>query len=124
MNEEAQRIAIAEACGWKPTGEYFEDDWVWMSKGFERVKQRMLPDYLHDLNAMHEAAMVLEHSMSKLDYTAYLDELVGLVCANPAHPSGYATAVDATATQRAEAFLRTLGLWTEDTHPTGEEETA
>ena len=112
MNEEAQRIAIAEACGWKPTGEYFEDDWVWMSKGFERVKQRMLPDYLHDLNAMHDAAMTLKGSQR-----GRCNGWVAGLCTD-----NYPT--EATAPQRAEAFLRTLGLWTEDTHPTGEEETA
>ena len=119
MNEEAQRRAIAEACGWDFDPLEAQE---WGSRGTwckspdndELWFHCHAPDYPHDLNAMHEAEKVLEHSMRKLDYTAYLDELIGLVCANPAHPSGYATAVDATARQRAEAFLRTLGLWVED----------
>jgi hypothetical protein len=80
MSPEAQRIAIAEACGWT---RYFPES--------------TLPDYLSDLNAMHEAEKVLTPEQG----WEYAQNLV----------------VDggrgwfATAAQRAEAFLRTLNLW-------------
>lgn len=55
------------------------------------------PDYLNDLNAMHEA----EKTMTGLQRDAYFDRLVW-----------FGPPLFATAAQRAEAFGRTLGLWT------------
>jgi nanoRNase/pAp phosphatase (c-di-AMP/oligoRNAs hydrolase) len=63
----------------------------------------LLPDYLNDLNAMHEAEKVL--TREQLD--TYLYELHELIGHN--HIERYA--VTATAAQRAEAFLKTLNLW-------------
>lgn len=60
------------------------------------------PDYLNDLNAMHEAEKVLGEPKC-YEYVDYL----------PSHYQGrtnFALA-HATAAQRAEAFLRTLNLW-------------
>ena len=94
MNPENQRIAIAEACGWK-TG--YRDPEAW----------HPLPDFLHDLNAMHEAEKVLigdEPENSEL----WCDFQTNLVIACPAYLSYHATA-----SQRAEAFLRTIGKWEE-----------
>jgi len=56
-------------------------------------------DYCTDLNAMHEAEKTLT-SMQLLDYIAFLFDATY-------------EAVLATARQRAEAFLRTLGKWEE-----------
>lgn len=118
MDAQKQRIAIAEACGWKEcrkTGSYpgqiqgmppttdnqrpapspHSDDkrsWYW------------IPDYLSDLNAMHEA----EKALTDDQFFDYLDRLTitagkalrGLSCA--------------TAAQRAEAFLRTIGKWEDE----------
>ena len=55
------------------------------------------PDYLNDLNAMHEA----QRRLSDAQWDNDCDLLGGslLICAH------------ATATQRAEAFLKTLNLW-------------
>jgi hypothetical protein len=87
MSPQAQRIAIAEACGWK-------DEIV---KAFHG-----LPDYLNDLNAMHEAT----HSLKKDQLRWYRNRLIEL--------TGTFEAIDATAPQRAEAFLRTIGKWEEE----------
>jgi len=57
------------------------------------------PDYLNDLNAMHGAEKMLECG------EAYETELIRSCKDAPIW--------HATATQRAEAFLRTLNLWTE-----------
>jgi hypothetical protein len=54
-------------------------------------------DYCNDLNAMHEAEHTLT-SAQLLDYIAFLFDAT------------YEATV-ATARQRAEAFLRTLGKW-------------
>ena len=53
-------------------------------------------DYCNDLNAMHEAEKVLSNNQW-LDYVAALNQNVA-----------------ATASQRAEAFLKKLNLWKDD----------
>lgn len=55
------------------------------------------PDYLNELNAMHEAEKVLTLNQH-FDYTGRLEKTLNGFCA--------------PADQRAEFFLRTLGLWT------------
>lgn len=64
-------------------------------------------DYLNDLNAMHEA----EKTLTKKQLQTYLD-----ILADAPRESMYqtwSTSVFATASQRAEAFLRTIGKWEE-----------
>ncbi len=79
MSPEAQRIAIAEACGTD----------LWQNR----------PSYLTDLNAMHEAEKVLTDEQQD-DYMNWLGNCYS------EWPS-----IHATAAQRAEAFLRTIGKW-------------
>jgi len=59
MNPEQQRIAIAEACGWKFIPEYYhgEDQPPEFTTVTPDGKHLCgyYPDYLNDLNAMHEA---------------------------------------------------------------------
>ncbi len=84
MNAEKQRIAIAEVCGTD----------LWQNR----------PNYLNDLNAMHEAEKVLTPGQ-RVTYIAILLPITGTVqqdlwfCAH------------ATAAQKAESFLRCLNLW-------------
>jgi hypothetical protein len=92
MKPEQQRIAIAETCGWKPAP---RGRW----KLNERV-ERFKPDYLNDLNAMHEAEKTLNRESGYHEIGGYGLYLVALE-----HNAS------ATAAQRAEAFLRTLNLW-------------
>ena len=87
MTPEEQRVAIAEACGWK-TG--YRDPEAW----------HPLPDYLNDLNAMHEAEKVLTTAQTTT-MSQYLHRRLGMLW-------GFATA-----SQRAEAFLYTIGKWKE-----------
>ena len=106
MSPEAQRIAIAEACGWKHIA--FNRGWI---KAGDGETQCVIPDYLNDLNAMHGA----EQCLWRKDFLArdtFIDHLARIL--NPVH--GYRDQLgqhllDATAAQRAEAFLRTLGKW-------------
>jgi hypothetical protein len=96
MTPESQRIAIAEACGWK-----WEKLWTGEFHGKPIGEQgpfRELPDYLNDLNAMHEAEKTLTKDQSR---TYACRKLSG----------GIFDAVHATAAQRAEAFLHTIGKW-------------
>ena len=58
------------------------------------------PDYLNDLNAMHDAEKVLTSSQM----APYVDSIQEM-------NERWATPAFATAAQRAEAFLRTIGKW-------------
>ena len=109
MNNKEQRIAIATACGWKH--EYIfgngVDDYVYVDpsgKCWTDIPPH-LPEYLTDLNAMHEAEKLLP---DKDAYGIHLRRIVQ-------QQSGeiYFKTFCATAAQRAEAFLRTLNLWKE-----------
>lgn len=104
MNKEAQRIAIAEACGWKPTSADFwinPDGKLWSN----------IPDYLNDLNAMAVAEKVLNNAQ----YSYYITHLEIIVRDSAGERSNTRYPHSATAYQRAEAFLRTLGLWKDET---------
>jgi hypothetical protein len=92
MSPDAQRIAIAEACGWKPL--FISCD----LNGNPFPGQDVPPDYFNDLNAMHEAETVL---ILDCEWATYLDRLSVIVAEG--------SLVHATAAQRAEAFLRTRG---------------
>jgi hypothetical protein len=100
MKPEEQRIAIAVAVGRK----VFHEDgkiWVEIKEGLHGLVEDELPDYLNDLNAMHEAEKALD-GMDQLTYLAKLHE--------GNHYCSWAGTC-ATAAQRAKAFLKTLGLW-------------
>jgi len=117
MNPEQQRIAIAEACGWKNAdhpdviklkhGWTMPEKWCMDPKGVLRFNHDR-PNYLHDLNAMHDAEKVLPRHLYHVDYwqkgygrfQMVLSELT-------------ITPYSATVSQRAEAFLRTIGKWDE-----------
>jgi len=135
MKPELQRIAIAEACGWKmllPSqhiGESKEQPmywqwlcncWDWINKDYKVIWAvapedvdpqgistfepiSPVPDYLNDLNAMHEAEKILIEFSHYIEFVMYLNDTV-----TDSFPVAHATA-----SQRAEAFIRTLNLWTE-----------
>ena len=140
MSPEAQRIAIAEACGWTVKSQPCSHsasvtEWFWWTPArhglvipdYTCSTQRsfpsgtvsgnsipeQVPDYLSDLNAMHEAEKVLTTPEQQSRYVEQLCRLLNdamresrrWIGATPFH---YA---HATAAQRAEAFLRTLGKW-------------
>ena len=112
MDTNDQRIAIAEVCGWKVITD---------SKGTHNIPPNTtiiefmgmgepildLPDYLNNLNDMHEAESIIyphwDTYFSMLIDNRYRD-------ANGHHPADLSPA-RATAAQRAEAFLKTLNLW-------------
>jgi hypothetical protein len=116
MKPEKQRIAIAEACGWTdvkgtkgvhPKARFkgcgYADDWI------------ALPDYLHDLNAMAEAEQSLWLKDWNLRYV-FCDHLADMIRGRRVNRNewGPELMLDATADQRAEAFLRTIGKWEDD----------
>lgn len=113
MTAEAQRIAIAEACGFFVTrverdadGEiklvWAETPDTWRGKDV----RPWLPDFLNDLNAMHEAERTIglhgDNFRGRMlrrswgTYTAFLDSRF------------------LTASERAQALLMTIKKWTND----------
>lgn len=124
MTPEQQRIAIAEACGWKreytfisqDIGSLGEEIQAWIAPdGTTSVVA--LPDYLNDLNAMHEAEKVLD-AMQRAKFAEELAYVVLAVFNNPETEFVFSRCslfvfAHATASQRAEAFLRTIGRWIE-----------
>jgi hypothetical protein len=98
---EANRL-IAEACGWKPDG---YGHWKHPTRNLSEDVES-LPDYCHDLNAMHEAQKVL----TEQEQADYAETLFQQECGNDDWMFHVA---HATARERAETFLRVKGLWKE-----------
>jgi len=113
MSDQEINIAIAEACGWaeidglsakglmgKPPGKLCSFDY--------------LPDYCNDLNAMHEAVIkTFQDASMQLDYSRMLIFVIkksSPICKRFFSDFDLA---NATARQRAEAFLRMIGKWKE-----------
>ncbi len=122
MTPESQRIAIAEACGWVRHG----DEGIYGCwddpQGFTHAD---CPDYLNDLNAMHEAEKVLDErdrwnygntlALSVLkEENAYFGQNQDDLAEPNLNGFGHFALATLTAAQRAEAFLKTLGLWKEE----------
>jgi len=115
MNTEKQRIAIAEACGWKHIKHTNQEDvdiesrsityWSGLTgvppKFIHDQNRIIIPDYLNNLNAMHEAEKVLDEEA----FGEYRHHLIDKL------KTSWGVA---TSAQRAEAFLRTIGKWEDD----------
>ena len=111
MTDEQMRIKIAEACGWTPFEMHglYLSRWTLWSKGNESKKLHELPDYINDLNAMHEAEKVFTTAEQQNKYQAEIAE-IAWGCEEMGHRQVVFNQLTATARQRAEAFIRTLGL--------------
>jgi len=107
MSPEKQRIAIAEACGWKNFNSASHKGAMQYGQPPNAPHNSWeLPDYLNDLNAMHEAEKALT-SEQHIDYMEWLG-----MCSDDYGRKVWAY-VHCSASERARAFLRTLGLWQE-----------
>lgn len=108
MTPEQQLIAIAEACGYRQYHQKGGDGaWEGYTPDGKFFFLEDLPDYLNDLNAMHEAEKVL--TLKRV--SDYKEHLKRLTLENHNNAQGFV--FHATAAQRAEAFLRTIGKWTD-----------
>lgn len=117
MTKEQINIAIAESLEWKfvPShdvrGKAVPN--CWMHEEFPAVWADYPRDYVNDLNAMHEAWCQLTRNQHFL-FRSYLQTIVLNVQESGVLPIGPAHSVcNATALQRAEAYLRTIGKWDE-----------
>lgn len=112
MNPESQRIAIAESVGWRRVGSGWQK-----GIGQNAFCPSDLPDYLNSLDAMHEVESTLDGWGVPFQQSAkgpgakeYYDNLIHVCLAS----SPQTFVVRATAAERAEAYLMTIGSFT---HP-------
>lgn len=102
MTDEQINIAIAEYRGWQilepEVHRAFTYHWAIEPDGSKSI----LPDCCNDLNLIHEAEKVL--TSEQVTSYVYLLELMNERWATPAF---------ATASQRAKAFVETIGKWKE-----------
>lgn len=133
MKPEAQRIAIAKAC---EVCTHTEKEWVdggSESNDYELCKKcgaaetmggslspfKNVPDYLNDLNAMHEAVQRFRYTdTGSTLWASNQGHLMTIIARDLSIARDCVSFMwevqNATAAQRAEAFLRTLNLWKED----------
>jgi len=112
MSDEQINIAIAEACGWT---HIFQPDDEFALLGMHPAHSMgrdysTVPDYCDDLNAMHKAERSVPFNI--YDYVGQLAEASGAALYYEDDSEAFQL-LSATARQRAEAFLRTLGKWEE-----------
>ena len=130
MTNEQINIVIAESVGWHPHPDNdkrkqkfwtYGGDGYGLPNGCSKITAANppihdgawenilgLPDYCNDLNAMHEAEKVLTDEQSK----AYTETLWVIVKRESTSKTRWQL-WHATADQRAEAFLKTIGKWKE-----------
>ena len=102
MSPEAQRIAIAEYCGWTRYSDPKDNHghrYNAPPNSSAFLGRHALPSYLTDLNEMDEAM-----DRMTLDQRRWFCNHLRQICGNDG-------AICATAAQRAEAFLRAVGKW-------------
>jgi|688.fasta_scaffold19560_12 hypothetical protein len=114
MTDEQINIAIAEHCGFTdimwPTGfhQKMSDEKSKQAGGRWRFQ---IPDCCNDLNAMHEAEKTMVNEPS---YWVKLTEVVlgfEYLDFDPSNEYSCLEVASASARQRAEAFLKTIGKW-------------
>ena len=108
MSPESQRIVIAQCVGWTGFNPDNIPDCLQYTARRVDGKWGLIPDYLNDLNACHEFEKSLPNSLTQ-KYWWSLCDVTGLdqyeACRDPL------LTVSATAAQRCEAFLHTIGKW-------------
>lgn len=114
MDKLKQRIAILEFCGWKRDPDFdfqtsYETVEIW-SNGSKLSRFENLPDYLNDLNAIHEAEKLIVSDTEKC--FAY-QRALAKACGADEYDFEKSFIWHASAPERAEALLRTIGKWEE-----------
>ena len=119
MNDTEIRIAIAQAMGWEWTGvdggEFTELRHWRLPASKNSLENKCLielPDYTNDLNAMHQAWRTLFRRQA-IHYSQNLRIVVvnSGIHTLSSNEDIVACCENATARQRSEAFLRTIGRW-------------
>jgi hypothetical protein len=115
MNPLEQHTAIALALGYTYEDRVMLYDGaeikvrLWRTPNGGGVERSRPPNYPKDLNAMHDAWLKLSPSEKERFESELYSTVIGEAEFNRNDNAGWIT--NATAEQRAEAFLRTLDLW-------------
>ena len=122
MTDDQINTVIASLQGWTKINEVdrgrgvhpeFTNAKDYLGRPMEDPPTWEIPDYCKDLNAMHEAEKTLDYEQAEI----FEDELYDLSKKDSEemdYPLPWRFAcVHATARQRAEAFLKTIGKWKE-----------
>jgi hypothetical protein len=114
MNKWKQNIAIAEASGWErgpakssicgPS--FLMAGQHWHKKSEKDCWIDCCPNFVDSLEKMHDAVQTLSAEDYDL-FKSYLRSITGALS------DSARVVIEATSSQRAEAFLKTLGLWIE-----------
>jgi hypothetical protein len=101
MNPKIQRIALGFIGGWTHPNGSKSEQWLDPATGFRHMH---LPDYLNDLNAIHELEKTLSPVLAE-DYAFRLktQDLIHDLC--------FFVIAHTTAPQRCEAILKTFDKW-------------
>lgn len=112
MSDEEMLDVIRKACGWvlEPAGKdsfgvYYAAFW----RHPDKPGIHTTPDYLNDLNAMHGAWLTLDRKQ-RIAFSDYLREVIVYQGMSAFKEDGDALCENATARQRALAFIKTIGL--------------
>ena len=121
MTNEQINTAIAKLQGWTKINEVdrgcgvppeFTNAKDYLGRPMENPPIWDIPDYCHDLNAMHEAEKLLyENDRSPKKYTQQLKSAICREAGAKKAQIDFDICITATARQRAEAFLKTVGEW-------------
>ena len=114
MAKDEINIAIAEVCQWREIQAFLgglfglpPDTWKGRRNYLPGLGKCEVPNFASDLNAMHEAENVLTVNQRNA-YVNHLDSMVGEVEDQVERDFLWCCA---SASRRAEAFLRTIGKW-------------
>jgi len=120
MNEVDKRIKIAEACGYKRFNIPYNNEQKVLALNQEQansiklgrdINTEFIPNYFSDLNACHE----MESGIMSGQYGTISDYIKNLadecIAEYPEHAVDWSCLISSSASQRAEAFGKTLGLW-------------
>lgn len=114
MTDQEMNEAIARACGWtdlRSVRSSFNSSETWtIGKVPNSDRKAVIPFYTSNLNAMHEAEAL---KASDMLWCQNYQEKLRYACDASGFDWETCFIWHATARQRAEAFLRTLGLFTE-----------
>ena len=124
MTDQQINIAIAESLGWHSKSganggvKWVDKDGIGRNGGGlygygynDELKLSHLPDYTSDLNACHEFENVLDLQACG-EYARWLRDVVLVETKLPWDYGSFAH-IHATARQRCEAYLKTIGKWIE-----------
>lgn len=114
LTQEEKRVLIAQARGYKEFPFRFNNEQKVWALNQEQADSLTLgvftwsltPDYFRDLKACHE----MEESLNEGQREVFADNIIQMF---PSDKTNGFSWIHATASQRAEAFGLTLGLWEE-----------